>query len=102
MSLTESSQFLPEKIVAFFKNCVYNMIYVGKKGAFLLIVLKESNNVKTDEMTVENPENKDRWRICIQQEDEREKMKNEPKVFSNLVIEKASELTFDATKGNNR
>ena len=66
------------------------------------IVLKESNNVKTDEKTVENPENKDRWRICIQQEDEREKMKSEPKVFSNLVIEKASELTFDATKGNNR
>jgi hypothetical protein len=36
-----------------------------------------------------------RWRLYIKSEDEREKIKNEPKVFSNLVISKDAELKHE-------
>ncbi len=55
-----------------------------------------------NERIAENPENKIRWSITIPQEDEREKIKNEPKVFSNMVVSKDKEIQYDAAKNNGR
>jgi hypothetical protein len=66
------------------------------------VVINESHNDKTDEKTVENPENKLRWQISVTNEDERKKMKNEPKVFGNMVIEKANEIKIDAVREDMR
>jgi hypothetical protein len=59
-------------------------------------VINEPNkNEKANEKTVEDPKDQTRWRISIKQEDEREKIKNEPKIFSNMVIEKQADLKID-------
>ena len=62
------------------------------------IIIKSPANEKVDEKTAEANENEIRWRYPVTSEDEREKMKNEPKIFSNRVIEKTNELTIDSAK----
>ena len=64
------------------------------------VVITDPKKENVDEKTVEDPENQIRWKITIAQEDEREKIKNEPKIFSNLVIEKQNELKIDSVMGD--
>jgi hypothetical protein len=59
------------------------------------VVINEPKTKQTNEKTAEELENQTRWRISIKQEDEREKIKNEPKIFSNMVIEKQADLKID-------
>lgn len=51
-----------------------------------------------DEKTVETHEKETRWREPVESQNEREKMKNEPKIFSNRVIERSNELKIDASR----
>ena len=59
------------------------------------VVIKEPMKNSNDK-TAGTHENEIRWPEPVKSEDQREIMKNEPKVFSNLVIEKTNELKIDA------
>ena len=60
--------------------------------------LPAPQNDNTAEKEANSHENEIRWRNPVHSEDEREKMKSEPKVFSNIAIEKTKELTVEAEK----
>lgn len=51
-----------------------------------------------EEKVAEEHENDIRWREPVESQNEREKMKREPKIFSNMVIEKENELKIDANR----
>lgn len=48
---------------------------------------------------LEDDPNKMRWQICIKTEDERENMKNAPKVFLNIVADKSASVTIEKEGG---
>jgi hypothetical protein len=64
---------------------------------------KEQFTVESSAVDIKAPQDENieeveeglRWRLYIKSEDEREKIKNEPKVFSNLVISKDAELKHE-------
>ena len=66
--------------------------------------LSEANSISippkqnADEKTNDIHKNETRWREPVESQNEREKMKHEPKVFSNMVIDKAAELRIDAVR----
>ena len=62
------------------------------------IIIKAPSKENADEKAVEGHENEIRWREPVKSEDEREKMKKEPKVFSNLLVEKINELTINSAR----
>jgi hypothetical protein len=55
------------------------------------IIIKAPSKDKADEKNVEAEADYTRKREPVESENEREKMKNDPKVFSNMVVEKAKE-----------
>lgn len=52
-----------------------------------------------DGKPLDNDPNKMRWQICIKTEDERENMKNAPKVFLNIVADKSANVTIEREGG---
>jgi hypothetical protein len=74
-------------------------LFAVQRGAF---IINGRQNEKTEEATEKVPENTVRWSISVKAEDQREIMKNEPKVFSNLVVEKSAELKIDSSKNGLR
>ena len=62
------------------------------------ISISEPPKEKTDELAAEAQEDYIRKREPVESENEREKQKNEPKVWSNLVIEKTNELKIDSVR----
>jgi hypothetical protein len=62
------------------------------------VVISDPNTEKTNEKTADVHKNEVRWREPVESENERTKIKNSPRVFSNIVIEKQAELHFDAVK----
>jgi hypothetical protein len=62
-------------------------------------VVEPPKKDKANENTAEREEDYIRKREPVESENEREKMKNAPKIFSNMIVdEKTNELTFDAQK----
>ena len=57
------------------------------------VVIKNPQNEKKDEHKDEI-----RWQEPVESENERKKMKNEPKVFSNMVVDKQKDLKIDSVK----
>jgi hypothetical protein len=62
------------------------------------IVIKEPPKENENDKTVETHQNEIRWREPVESQNEREKMKNEPKVFSNMVVQRTNELQIDAAR----
>lgn len=61
------------------------------------VILKEPKSEKTDEKADEH-KNEIRWQISVKSQDQKEIMKSEPRVFSNMVIEKNAKVKIEAAK----
>jgi hypothetical protein len=59
------------------------------------VVIKDPQNGKTGEKTANEHENETRWREPVESQNQRKIMQNEPRVFSNLVIERSVEVKFE-------
>ena len=62
------------------------------------VIINKPQIENTDKKAIDEHKDEIRWREPVNSEDERKKMKNEPKVFSNLVVEKTAELQLDSSK----
>jgi hypothetical protein len=66
------------------------------------VVIKESPKVKAGGKEIEAQEDYIRKREPVESEDQRAIMKNEPKIYSNRVVDKENELKKDSVRGDLR
>ena len=89
---------LDPTIREFYDSFEMQMEHFATQSAAAFIGNMQDGNLKKVYDIEADPEGKDKWPISVKEEDQRKIMKNEPKVFSNIVLDKSKEAQIEFTR----